>query len=46
MRDGPIGPDAYLEEWIWSDDAEMPGEAADVADAVVAGHVAHWGQRR
>jgi Virulence factor len=36
MRVGATESDAYLDGWRWSDAAERPGGAAEVADAVVA----------
>lgn len=42
MRDGLIGDDAYLAGWSWSEDAERPGSAVEVTDAVVAELVASW----
>jgi hypothetical protein len=36
MRDGLVGTDEYLAEWEWSPEAERPGSAADVLEALVA----------
>lgn len=43
MRDGLAGTDAYLEMFAWSEEAERPGTADEVADAVVAELIAAWG---
>lgn len=42
MRDGLAGSDVYLEQWSWSADVERPGQADEVAAAVVAELVAQW----
>jgi Virulence factor len=42
MRDGIVGTDAYLELWEWSDDAELPGTADEVAATLVAELEARW----
>jgi len=36
MREGITGSDAYLEAFVWSDEVEEAGSAAEVADALVA----------
>ena len=45
MREGLTGTDAYLDEWSWSDDRELPGGAAAAADEVVERLVASWDGR-
>lgn len=42
MREGITGSDAYLEAFAWSDEVEEPGDAAAVADRVVARLAANW----
>jgi hypothetical protein len=44
MREGLTGTDDYLEQFQWSDETEVPGSAADAADAVVARLAAEWGR--
>lgn len=34
MRQGIIGTDDYLEQWHWSEPAERPGSAQEVAHAL------------
>jgi hypothetical protein len=36
VRDGLVGTDEYLDLWAWSAEAERPGTADEVADAVAA----------
>lgn len=35
MQEGLTGTDAYLEQWQWSERAERPGSAEEVADALM-----------
>ena len=42
MHDGLVGTDAYLEQFVWSAEAEREGTADEVADVVVAELVAAW----
>jgi hypothetical protein len=35
MRDGSTDMDSYLAAWRWSDEAERPGTAKEVADSLV-----------
>jgi len=42
MRDGITGSDAYLEAFAWSDEMELPGAAAAVAEAVVERLATEW----
>lgn len=44
MQEGLTGSDAYLDGFVWSEPAEEPGDAAVVADAVVARLVIEWGR--
>lgn len=42
MREGLAATDDYLAGWEWSEDAELPGSAAEVGTAVVDQLVANW----
>ena len=42
MAEGLTGTDAYLAEWQWAPEAERPGTAREVADALVAELEAQW----
>lgn len=42
MQKGLVGTDSYLELWQWSDDAERPGSAEDVAAGLIAEIEAEW----
>lgn len=46
MRRGLAGADAYLDGWRRGEEAERPGTARDVAEAVVAELEARWDEFR
>lgn len=46
MREGLAGTDDYLDALAWSRQAERPGTADDVAEAVAVELTAKWGRTR
>lgn len=42
MRDGLTGTDEYLEQFVWSPDADRPGSAEEVAQQVIAELEEEW----
>ena len=42
MAEGLTGTDDYLAQWEWTPEAERPGSAQEVADALVAELEATW----